>query len=101
MDLGEPLDADAFNGQAENETLPVNIGEPLDADSPVTDYTNETPVNLGELMDADNPSYSINDAPSEYQNIGPDMIVGEESDWRYVEPVNIGATMNAANYQRN
>ena len=83
------------------KTLPVNIGEPLDADSPLTDYTNETPVNLGELMDADNPSYSINDDLSEYQNIGPDMIVGEESDWRYVEPVNIGATMDADNYQRN
>lgn len=101
VDLGEPLDADVFNKPTQNEELPVNIGEPLDADSPLTDYTNETPVNLGGLMDADNPIYSINNDLSEYQNIGPTMIVGEESDWRFIEPVDIGVTMDADNNQRN
>jgi hypothetical protein len=95
VDLGEPLDADAFNGLAANETPTINIGEPRDADSPMTDYTNQTPVNRGKPMDADNPSYSISDVPSKYQNIGPDMIVGEENFWLYDEPRTIGPVMAA------
>ena len=95
VDLGEPLDADAFYGPAYNETPTVNIGEPLDANSTSTDYTYETPVDLGKPMDADNPSLSNIDEPSEYQNIGPDMIVGEETLWLYDEPRNIGPVMAA------
>ncbi|MDA9580459.1 hypothetical protein N9S00_04535 [Luminiphilus sp.] len=95
VDLGEPLDADAFNGLADNETPTVNIGEPLDANSTSTDYTYETPVDLGEPMDANNPSLSNIDEPSEYQNIGPDMTPGEENLWIYDEPRNIGPVMAA------
>ena len=98
VDLGKPLDADVFNEAAENEASMVNIGKPLDADSPSTDYTYETPVDLDEPMDADSPGYSISDDSSEYQNIGPDMFVGEEFDWRFDEPSNIGLDMDADNY---
>ena len=95
VNLGEPLGADAFYGPADNETPTVNIGEPRDANSISTDYTYETPVDLGEPMDADNPSLSNIDEPSEYQNIGPDMIVGEENLWLYDEARNIGPVMAA------
>ena len=46
-------------------------------------------------MDANNPSLSNIDEPSEYQNIGPDMTVGEENFWLYDEPRNIGPVMAA------
>lgn len=94
INIGYALDADTDNGFEERQTGAIDIGEPSDPDSPLTDYTNETPLNLGELLDADNPSASIINDPSAYQNIGTNMVVGEEFNWLDDEPQNIGPVLD-------
>lgn len=90
MNIGNTLDATIDSGFAEIETPSIDIGEPLDPDNPITDYANEAPLNLGQLLNADNPDTSIIDEPSAYQNIGTNIVVGEEFNRLDDEPENIG-----------
>lgn len=90
INIGKTLDATIDNGFSEIETPGIDIGEPLDPDNPITDYANEAPLNLGELLNADNPDTSIINDPSAYQNIGTNIVVGEEFNRLDDEPKNIG-----------
>jgi len=98
--LGKTRNADARH-RFDNEEKPVlDIGDPRDANGRSIGNAAEESLYLGELLDADNRSHSIIDYPSEAQNVGPDMVVGEDFDWQHNEPKNIGPALDAATHMR-
>lgn len=93
--IGMKLDANLPENLDVTRKPVTNLGESLDANNPTTEYTAGPPLELGEEIDADNPHYFMGNEQFEPQNIGSDMIVGQEYSWRPYASKNIGSIKDA------